>query len=60
MNDTTLVFIEACPDCGRVQRVSSRRRAPRKTAARCPDCAAARREDESSAERAEGGTERRG
>jgi hypothetical protein len=58
MNDTPLVFIEACPDCGRVQRVSSKRRAPRKTAALCPDCVAAQREHASSAAEAEGGNQR--
>lgn len=58
MNDTTLVFIEACPDCGRVQRVSSKR-APRKAAALCPDCAAAQREHGSSGAGAEGEDDRR-
>ena len=58
MNDTSLVFIEACPDCGRVQRVSSKRQAPRKTAARCLECAAERRESDDSTATAEGANDR--
>ena len=59
MNDTSLVFIEACPECGRVQRVFSKHGAPGKTRKRCPDCATARRDPGSSAARAERGGDRR-
>jgi hypothetical protein len=60
MTDATLVFIEACPDCGRVERVSSKRRPPGKAARLCVDCANARRDRATSPARAESGTDRRG
>jgi hypothetical protein len=50
MNDTTLVFIEACSECGRVTRVNSKARARKKAPVLCTDCSANRVRRRSSTE----------